>query len=302
MSRKKKNDNTIRVYTDGACNPNPGPGGWGVVILYPDKKNKVELNGGEIDTTNNQMELMAAIKGLETFKDSHNNIVLYTDSKYIRKGITQWIDLWKKNGWQTSEKTCVKNKSLWTQLDEANKKHKIQWKWVKGHAGNRWNERADELARKGIPKGLNALPLEDQNAIHIFTGIAFSTKKKIGAWASYLRFKTHTKNICGTIENTTSNRMHIISAIQGLQLIKKQYPIHIYTVSDYLKDGASLWMFNWQKNNWQTKEGNSVKHKDLWSTLIQQTEPYDISWHLVSKRHFPEEMKLVKEIAQKSLA
>ena len=301
MSCKKGTQNKIRVYTDGACNPNPGPGGWGVAILYPNQKKAVELNGGEKETTNNQMELMAAIKGLEKFKEPQNNIVLYTDSQYIRKGITQWIDLWKKNGWQTAEKKSVKNKTLWKRLDDAAQKHGVQWKWVKGHAGNQWNERVDELARKGIPKELKTLPLDDQDAIHIFTAIAFSTKEKIGGWASYLKFKTHTKSISGKINQTTGNRMHILSAIQGLQLIKKKYPIHIYTMSDYLKDGASVWMYNWQKNNWLTKDGQPVKHKDLWVTLEQQVKPYQITWHLVSKRYLPEEMVDVKKIAKEQL-
>ncbi|MBF0450915.1 MAG: ribonuclease HI [Candidatus Magnetomorum sp.] len=297
MNEKKK----IEIYTDGACNPNPGPGGWGVVILYPNQEIPVEMNGGEANTTNNQMELMASIKGLESFTEPQENIVLYTDSKYIRKGITQWIDIWKKNGWQTTEKKSVKNESLWKRLDTIAQKHQVTWKWVKGHAGNQWNERADELARKGIPKVSKILPLDDQAAIHIFTGVSFLTKEKIGGWASYLRFKTHTRSICGKVDNTSSNRMHILSAVQGLQLIKKKYPVHIYTVSGYLKDAASRWIHNWQKNNWQTKEGKPVKHKDLWITLNPLVEAYQLSWHLVSKKHSPEEMSVVKEMARSIL-
>jgi len=299
MAKKKKKD--IKIYTDGACNPNPGPGGWGAVILYPNKKNPVEISGGEQRTTNNQMELMAAIKALEKFKEPQKNIVLFTDSKYIRKGITQWIAIWEKNGWQTSEKKDVKNKSLWLQLNENSKKHQIKWKWVKGHAGNKWNERADLLARNGIPGLEKDLPLNDEEGIHLFTAISFSNKKKIGGWASYLRFKAHTKNISGKMENTSSNRMHILAAVQGLQLIKKDYPIHIYTVSSYLKDGASLWVNNWQKNEWKTKEGSPVKHKDLWMTLHKLTQSLQVTWHLVSKNSFPEEMDTVKEIARKSI-
>ncbi|KPA18480.1 ribonuclease H [Candidatus Magnetomorum sp. HK-1] len=298
---KKKKNKDIRIYTDGACNPNPGPGGWGAVILYPNQTTPVEISGGEHEATNNRMELMAAIQALERFKEPHNNIVLYTDSKYIRKGITQWIEIWEKNGWQTSTKKAVKNQSLWKRLNENAKKHKVTWKWVKGHAGNKWNERADLLARNGVPEEIKSLPLEDLEGIHIFTAISYSSKDKIGGWASYLRFKAYTKSISGKIENTSSNRMHILAAVQGLQLIKKKYPIHLYTVSSYLKDGASLWVHNWQKSDWKTKEGKPVKHKDLWIALQKLTQSLQVTWHLVSKNHFPEEMDAVKDLARNSI-
>ena len=138
----------IKIYTDGACSGNPGIGGWGVVILinanYP-----IFLNGGEIQTTNNQMELTATIKALKHFKE-HQLITLITDSKYVKDGIESWIDNWKKNGWKTASKKPVKNKELWLELDSQIAKHKITWEWIKGHAGDIYNERADFLARRFI--------------------------------------------------------------------------------------------------------------------------------------------------------
>jgi len=298
---------TIQIYTDGACKSNPGPGGWGAVILHPDQL-PLTINGGEINTTNNSMELMAVIKALENIQTNNNDIILYTDSKYIQNGITKWITNWKKNNWQSSQDTPVKNQSLWKRLDENAKKQNIQWEWVKGHAGNQWNEKADQLAREAIPKSDSSdspknekLPLEDTNAIHIFTGVAFSTKSKQGTWAAYLRYKNHTKHISGTMENTSSNQMHILSATGGLQLIKKQYHIHMYTLSDYLKDGASIWINNWHRNDWTTKEGTPVKHKDLWIKLQNLTKLYKISWHLVSKQSLPEEITIAKNLAQQCL-
>ena len=139
----------VDIYTDGACSGNPGPGGWGVLIEI-DNKN-VELSGGDKDTTNNRMELMAAIKALEEI-DKNYEITLYTDSNYVKDGITSWISNWKKNNWKTASKKDVKNKELWMRLDEAIKDKNISWVWVKGHAGNAGNEQADYLARSALEK------------------------------------------------------------------------------------------------------------------------------------------------------
>ena len=138
----------IKVFTDGACSGNPGIGGWGVVILSNDS-DPIFLKGGEIQTTNNRMELTATIKALKYFKE-HQLITLITDSKYIKDGIKSWIANWKKNGWRTTSKKPVKNKELWVELDSQISKHNITWKWVKGHAGDRYNEKADFLARRFI--------------------------------------------------------------------------------------------------------------------------------------------------------
>ena len=138
----------IKVFTDGACSVNPGIGGWGVVILINDS-DPIFLKGGEIQTTNNRMELTATIKALKYFKE-HQLITLITDSKYVKDGIKSWIANWKKNGWRTTSKKPVKNKELWVELDSQISKHNITWKWVKGHAGDRYNEKADFLARRFI--------------------------------------------------------------------------------------------------------------------------------------------------------
>ena len=138
----------IKVFTDGACSGNPGIGGWGVVILINDS-DPIFLKGGEIQTTNNRMELTATIKALKYFKE-HQLITLITDSKYVKDGIKSWIANWKKNGWKTTSKKPVKNKELWVELDSQISKHNITWKWVKGHAGDRYNEKADFLARRFI--------------------------------------------------------------------------------------------------------------------------------------------------------
>lgn len=138
----------VTIYTDGACSGNPGPGGWGAVLYYGNTER--ELSGGEAETTNNRMELTAAIKALEALK-SRCKVALYTDSEYVRKGITEWITGWKAKGWKTAAKKPVKNADLWKQLDDIAAQHEVHWHWVKGHAGDPMNERADALARAGIP-------------------------------------------------------------------------------------------------------------------------------------------------------
>ena len=140
----------ITIYTDGACSGNPGVGGWGVVIIE-DNKNEFFLNGGDKNTTNNKMELTAAIEALRYFED-RQTITLITDSKYVKDGIQSWIQNWKKNGWKTAAKKPVKNKELWIELDQLISRHTISWEWVKGHTGNVHNEKADYLARQYIEK------------------------------------------------------------------------------------------------------------------------------------------------------
>ena len=137
----------IKIYTDGACRGNPGRGGWGVFIINGQESKKIF--GGKIETTNNEMELMAAIKGLESF-NLPTDLDLYTDSKYVMDGINDWIHNWKNNGWKTASKKPVKRSNLWKELDKLNNFHDVKWNWVKGHSGDIGNELADELANQGI--------------------------------------------------------------------------------------------------------------------------------------------------------
>lgn len=140
-------ENCIEIFTDGACQGNPGPGGWGAILRYG--SHEKELWGGELQTTNNRMELMAPIQAL-TALTKKLPVRLYTDSQYVKKGITEWIKTWKKQNWQGSHKKQVKNLDLWQKLDQLNQQHQVTWHWVKGHSGHPENERADELARKGL--------------------------------------------------------------------------------------------------------------------------------------------------------
>lgn len=141
----------VTAYTDGACRGNPGPGGWGAILRYGE--NVRELQGGEPQTTNNRMELMAAIEALGALKEPCR-VALYTDSRYVRDGITRWLPDWRRRGWLTSAKKPVKNKDLWMQLDDLAQRHEVAWHWVRGHAGHPGNERADALANLGLEQAL----------------------------------------------------------------------------------------------------------------------------------------------------
>ena len=138
---------SVKAYTDGACSGNPGPGGWGVVLQFGDHER--ELKGGESDTTNNRMELTAAIEALKALKEPCH-IALTTDSTYVKDGITKWLSNWKRNGWKTAAKKPVKNQDLWQQLEDCVAQHTVEWLWVKGHSGHQENERADTLANEGM--------------------------------------------------------------------------------------------------------------------------------------------------------
>jgi ribonuclease HI len=140
--------NTVVIYTDGACSGNPGPGGWGSILMY--NGHRRELSGGDRSTTNNRMEMTAVIEALEALKRSCR-IVIHTDSTYVMKGMTEWMDNWKRRGWKTADRKPVKNVDLWQRLDEAMARHDVEWRWVRGHSGVPENERADELARLAIP-------------------------------------------------------------------------------------------------------------------------------------------------------
>ena len=140
----------IEIYTDGACSGNPGNGGWGAILLY--KGHEKKISGHAKDTTNNRMEMSAVIEALKAVKKSKAEIIVYTDSKYVQNGIMSWIHNWKKNGWKGANKKPVKNVDLWKDLDLESAKHEIEWKWVKGHAGNKYNEIADQLATDAIQR------------------------------------------------------------------------------------------------------------------------------------------------------
>lgn len=288
----------VKIYTDGSCSPNPGPGGWGAVIL-PEKGKKRELSGSVAETTNNRMELQAALEALTSLPNSCG-VELYTDSRYLQNGISSWIDNWRKRNWLTTEKEQVKNRDLWESLDHEIKRHQVRWIWVKGHADNKYNERADELAVKA--RGREVLPLDDQTAVHIFLGITWKQKLQVGSWAAVLRYQKHRKVIGGAVEDSSANCIHIQSATAALGSLKRRIPVHFYTSSGYLKEGAGNWLQGWQRNHWKTRDGKVVSNKEAWQELSCLLEKLSVKFYVIDKDMPPCHCQEAKVLAQELVA
>jgi ribonuclease HI len=257
-----------------------------------------EINGGEEKTTNNQMELRAAIEGLRALEDGHT-VELYTDSEYVRKGITQWMKKWRSNGWQTASKKPVRNAELWQELSAELERHEVRWHWVKGHSGDRWNERADELASRAIPR--LPLPVDDPKAVHLFLGVAHSGKMDAGGWSALMAFGDSEKTISARVPGASANQMHLQGAVAGLAELKRPVRVHVYTVSDYLKDGASTWLGGWRSRGWRTREGRPVAHAKLWQQIDRLQQRHRVTWHVASRDLLPEEMVEAKRLAKEVL-
>jgi len=289
------------IYTDGACSPNPGPGGWGAVILSGDSPVS-ELSGYGGESTNNRMELTGAVAAFKSLQSPHR-IVLYTDSQYVKNGITDWIHNWQQNNWHTAARKPVKNADLWKELLIQIKRHKITWKWVRGHGTNRWNIRADELAvaaRKSVDK-----PAEKQKTavgagddIHLFTGVTCKHSTGIGGWAVILTWRDRVRILGGRAEGMTANQLYIKAVIGGIESLKKPLPVHVHTHSGYLRDGANSWLEGWRKRNWQTRDGAPVSNKELWQELSTLLEQHKVSFHLEGREDPLCSMQEAKELAR----
>jgi ribonuclease HI len=268
------------------------------VVVSRGKKRR-ELSGGDPETTNNRMEIIAAVEGLRALESPHQ-VQLFTDSEYLRKGVTSWLPGWRANGWKTAGKKPVKNQDLWQSLERELELHRVSWHWVKGHAGDRWNERADKLASAAIPKA--PLPVDDPAAVHLFTSVAFSGKRGVGGWAVLLRFGDRDKELEGRAFDTSANRLHIGAAIAGLRELKRKVRVHLYTTSDYLRDGATSWLAGWKSRGWRTREGRPVAHADLWRQLDGLLRRHRVEWHVVDRDRRPEEMQRTKAMAREQLS
>jgi len=288
---------TVTIYTDGGCRPNPGPGGWGAVLLFPERE-PVELSGAEEETTNNRMELTAAIEALRALPSPHR-VRLVTDSEYVKKGITEWLEGWKRRGWLTASKKPVRNRDLWMALDAELARHRVTWEWTRGHSGDRYNELADRLASRAM--GVPGLPLDDPDAVHLFLGVAWSGTRDAGGWGAILRWRDQEKTASGRCPGASSNRMHLVSAVEGLGLLRRPSRVHLYTVSSYLKDGATAWIRSWKARGWRTRDDRPVRHADLWRELESLGRRHRITWHVVDEDTGPAEIREAKRLARAAL-
>lgn len=290
----------VTMYSDGACSPNPGRGGWGVVFFGQGMAYR-ELSGCDRDTTNNRMELTAALRGLQELKEPHQ-ITLITDSTYVKNGITSWIYGWKRRGWLTADKQPVKNRDLWEALDLEILRHQVTWKWVKGHALDQWNERADALAvaaRKGLPLENSGLPVPgpQENQIAIFSGITYAPSRRKGSWAVILSYQQYIKVLGGAAEGGSANQFHLMAAIAGLSALKRELPVTLYTTSGYLRDGLHRWLVGWQQRGWTTREGKSVSNLELWQQLAVLVDSFQVDVQVARRKGGPCLLQEAKELA-----
>ena len=255
----------VTIYTDGGADPNPGPGGWGAVLLHEASGTVRELSGGEPMTTNNRMELTAAIRALEALKDRCRADVV-TDSIYLKKGVTEWLPGWIARGWRrkTGE---LQNEDLWRRLAELVERHQVRWRWIKGHAGHQWNERADRLATAAI-RALRgpAAPVRADAHVLLRVSCAGGTGGR-GAWAALVRRGGEERTLSGALDRTTSNALDVVGAATALESLPEGISVAVATGSGYLRDGATRWLPAWKRKGWRTQTGEPVKNRDLWERL-----------------------------------
>ncbi|MFT5130397.1 MAG: ribonuclease HI [Rhodothermales bacterium] len=229
--------NTVTIYTDGACRPNPGPGGWGAILHIEGTKKPRRLSGGAADTTNNRMELTAPTRALAALPGPHK-VVIHTDSKYVQNGITKWIFGWQRNGWKTADKSPVKNKDLWQELAQELGRHEVEWKWVKGHAGNEWNEAVDELASAAVGKpDTQSKALPDHN---VYLYIAASLRDEMGGWCALMSYQNRRKLLSGAEPADDLTPLYLRAAESAFSALRKPLPVVVIGCQQLGSENAEL--------------------------------------------------------------
>ena len=279
----------ITVYTDGGADPNPGAGGWAAILLDRASGAVREISGGEPGATNNRMELTAAIRALESLQRPAR-VHLFTDSLYLRKGITEWLPGWVTRGWRrkTGE---LQNEDLWRRLAELILEHDVRWDWIKGHAGNRWNERADQLATLEIRKqrsarGERAAAPDEPPEAEVFLRVSCAGRK--GGWAALIRRPAQETVLSGGLPATTANQLDLLGAIAALESLPPGTSVAVHTGSDYLRNGATRWIAGWKSRGWKTQEGQPVQNRELWERLERAMNGRRVAWPDVKGRDLAE--------------
>jgi ribonuclease HI len=316
MTRSSLHPDTLRdtippqtdVYTDGGCDPNPGPGGWGAVICWEDRE--WVLSGNDPDTTNNRMELHAASAALALLEGlvGRCRVDIHTDSQYLRQGITDWVDGWVDRGWRTSGAQPVKNQDLWRVLHRLTQAHDVTWHWLKGHAGHPLNERADRLATEARRRlghfrphaGKPAAPQpadDDQPIVKICVKASCRGPQGQGGWGAVLRMDEHTKSLSGGEPGTTANAMLIRGATEALRALTKPCRVIVYSDAKYLIQGASQWVRGWQARGWQTRDGKPVANRAAWEALVEAARPHHVTWVQAKEDDAPTDLVWAGELA-----
>jgi ribonuclease HI len=307
--------NAVTIYTDGGADPNPGPGGWGAVLIHPASGSTQELRGSEPSTTNNRMELTAAIRALEALRQPCR-VEMHTDSQYLRRGVTEWLPGWIARGFRRKAGE-LQNEDLWRRLAAAAARHEVSWKWVKGHAGNRYNERADQLATAAIREqraaaaeaaaaaagaGLPGTAAAPEPAEYdVFLRVSMTPQG--GGWAALLR---RPEAVSGAVPQSgdsgetvmsgglppgaaaTSNALDLAAATAALEALPAGATVAVHTGSDYLRHGAGRWLPAWVRRGWKTQEGGPVLNRALWERLAAAMAARRVSWPEVKGREVEE--------------
>jgi len=280
------------IYTDGGSKPNPGPGGWGAILITDDGRTRA-LSGGEPHTTNNRMELTAAIEALRALEAS-SDVTLWTDSQYLKNGITSWLPAWIRNDWRRKGNLPVENEDLWRALDVARRRHTVEWKWTRGHAGNTYNERVDQLATRARQRVSGEQPTASARAarqetatpprIEVVLRIAQPYGSKIGGWAAaIIDHESDTTTIhSGSAPAQSSNHLSLIAALEALRHLPDGLPARVTTPDSYLHTGITQWILGWRKRSWQTKDGGPVKYRTDWEALAAEADRRGVTWALES--------------------
>jgi ribonuclease HI len=266
----------VHVYTDGGADPNPGAAGWGVVILNEKGERAQELSGGEDHATNNRMELTAALRALEAIEPGRR-VVLHTDSVYLKKGITEWLPGWIARGWRRKTGK-LQNEDLWRKLADLKESHDVEWRWVKGHAGDPHNERADELAtreirkhRKGGAGGGAAEAVDAEVLLRVSGGGG-------GGWAALVRRGDEAEALSGSAPASSANELDVLAAAEVLERLPDGLSVAILTGSDYLRNGATRWLATWRRSGWTTKAGTPVRNRAAWERLDRALRQRTVVW------------------------
>jgi ribonuclease HI len=300
----------VNVYTDGGCDPNPGPGGWAAIIRWVGRE--WVLSGNDPDTTNNRMELLAPAAALALLEGllGRCQVAMYTDSEYLRQGMTEWIDGWLARGWRTSDRQPVKNQDLWRLLHRLTQAHEVSWHWLKGHSGHPFNERADRLATealRALRRGPGAPDVhyaagDGGPSVEICVKASCRGAQGPGGWGAVLRMDEHTRALSGAEPATTTNAMLIRGAVAALKALKRPCRVILYSDADYLVKGASLWVQNWQARGWQTRDGKPVANREEWETLLEAARPHQVTWLLAQGDAVPQDLAWAASLAAQAQA
>ena len=308
QSRNGDPPRKVAVYTDGGCDPNPGPGGWGAIIRWGDRE--WVLSGNDPSTTNNRMELQAAASALALLHGilDRCQVQIHTDSQYLRQGITEWVDVWARRGWRTTSNEPVKNQDLWRLLHRLTESHDVSWHWLKGHAGHPLNERADQLATealKALRHGPGA-PSSHQPRDEHRTRVEICVKASChgahgpGGWGAVLRTGEHARTLSGRQASTTANAMLIRGATGALKALNRPCQVALYSDAKYLVQGASQWVRGWQSRGWRTRDGKPVANQAEWQALLEAARPHDVAWLLAQGDAVPDDMERAGELASQA--